>query len=290
MNMAMKTSLALIGTLSLAACGGSQSFEFKKAPFHVYGSAILNEDPSPIYPRDSFDLFGLGEDQSRAPAQASRAGSTESEIVDWRPEKASEGVESRGAVDSKETKVAKKAPAKAEPDVEGIRSVEHAADFIRAIYKVNKVDLGPAAGGQAIATLHETFKRRGRIYHATRPAVGDVIFFHNTFDRNGDQRNNDWYTHIGLVEGVEEDGTIHVLSYREGKVDSFVLNLEHPSVERKKGGKVWNESIRPRSGRDAAFTQYLGGELFAGFGSLLGDRTELMVVDNWSPGMVIEGL
>ncbi len=167
----------------------------------------------------------------------------------------------------------------------------NAANFVQAIYKVNGVDLKVGQGEEAIAQMHEGIKKRGRIYHATRPAVGDVIFFHNTFDRNGDGRNNDWYTHVGMVEGVEEDGTIHVLSFLGGKVDSFPINLEHPRLASDEStGKMWNHPLRQQLDTDPPFTQYLGGELFAGFGSMLGDRTELIVIDNWTPGMDLDGL
>lgn len=162
----------------------------------------------------------------------------------------------------------------------------HAAEFIQALYKINGVKVKVGQGEEAIAAMHEDFKQRGRIYHATRPAVGDVVFFHNSFDRNGDGRNNDWFTHVGLVEAVEDDGTIHVLSYLGGQVSAFTINLEHPRVGiDPDGGRTWNHVLRPRDPSDPPFTQYLGGELFAGFGSLLGDRAELMVIDNWTPGM-----
>ena len=313
-----RTCLALLSAFSMMACS-SQGFELKRAPFTVHDNALLNKDPAPAYPReDRFDPFGVESDWSGARSGGALAARDDrgSQIVDWRPNEAlkddDEAIEpvlvepsSTAALDADEpppmaffdpSLEEKVAPREDKPHDEPPRdapspSPQHAADFIRAIYKVNGVDLGAAEGDQAIAALHSAFKRRGRIYHATRPAVGDVIFFHNTFDRNSDRRNNDWYTHIGLVEGVDSDGTIHVLSFREGRVDSFSVNLENPRIARDKAsGKVWNTALRAARNDDPAFTQHLAGELFAGFGSLLGDRTELMVIDNWTPGMSVEGL
>ncbi len=177
--------------------------------------------------------------------------------------------------------------AAAKLDTQDSGAESHTASYLRATYEANGVSFAES-DDEGVAALHQAVKQRGTIYHATRPAVGDIVFFHNTFDRNGDGRNNDWYTHAGLVENVEDDGTIHVLTYSGGRVDSFAMNLEQPGLATdERSGKVWNTSVRHKDGDDAPFTQYLAGELFAGFGNLLGDRTELVVIDNWRPGMMI---
>jgi hypothetical protein len=153
------------------------------------------------------------------------------------------------------------------------------------VYLANGVDIDLPDNEDAVALLYAAAKRRGSVYHATRPAVGDIVFFHNTYDRNGDGRNNDWYTHAGLVEAVDGKGNIHVLSYLDKKVTSFAINLEHP--RQPSSGDVINTQLRPRTAADPEFTQHLGGELFGGFGNLLGERTELVVIDNWMPGMKV---
>jgi len=165
----------------------------------------------------------------------------------------------------------------------------HAAEYVMAVYRINGIDLGVKPNDNAIAEIYNTVKEQGSIYHATRPAVGDLVFFHNTFDRNDDNRNNDWYTHIGLIERVEGDGTIHVLSYLDDSVQSVVINLEHPKIGKDdRTGNTWNTTLRARSENDPPFTQYMGGELFAGFGNILGNRTEFVVIDNWTPGMELK--
>jgi hypothetical protein len=155
---------------------------------------------------------------------------------------------------------------------------------MKAIYEANGVKLGRLEGDDAVATLFAEAKKQGQIYHATRPAVGDLVFFHNTYDRNGDNRNNDWYTHVGLVEGVDKDGTIYVLSWFDGQIQTFPINLEHPKLAREeRSNKIWNLQLRTPGDDDPQHTQYLGGELFAGFAGLLGNRQEIVVIDSWAP-------
>lgn len=329
--------LLVLGLLS--ACGG---FKPRRAPFHVYNSAVLNESPKPEHPKEArFDPLGVDpvewrydpqkgavvEGQAPPPPASKVAAKSAPSAdgvdvkpgakasIDWKLNGGSAEVVSGASALPKAPAPAvappRPAPAPAPRVAEDVAPVreaaapggvavadamevegpEHAARYIQALYKINGVELDVGQGEQTIAAMHESFVRRGRIYHVTRPAVGDVVFFHNTFDRNGDGRSNDWYTHVGLVEGVDEDGTIHVLSFINGRVESFPINLEHPDVARAPGsGKTWNHTLRRRRGDDLPFTQYLGGELFAGFGSLLGDRDELIVIDNWTPGMSLDGI
>ncbi len=153
---------------------------------------------------------------------------------------------------------------------------------------MNEVAVEVGDDDNAIAELYAFTQKRGRVYHATRPAVGDLVFFHNTYDRNQDGRNNDWYTHVGIVEDVEDDGTIHFLSYFNGRVEESTLNLEHPTLAKNKNTQaVWNTTLRARQPDEPPFTQHLASELFAGFGNILGNRTEFDIIDVWSPDTVV---
>jgi surface antigen len=158
---------------------------------------------------------------------------------------------------------------------------ESSCEYVAAVYAANEVDVGPEAK-HSIAELFRRAQDQGQVYHTSRPAVGDLAFFHNTFDRNRDGRNNDWYTHVALVESVAADGTITLLSYLGGKVDRSFMNLEAPTLASREGSVV-NSRLRRESDRDPAYTEYLAGKLFAGFGSLLGNRSEVIVLDDWKP-------
>ena len=159
----------------------------------------------------------------------------------------------------------------------GSYTPEFAAGYVVAVYAANEVPLGHAAAG-SIADLYRKAQQTGTIYHSSRPAVGDLIFFHNTFDRNADGRQNDWYSHVGIVESVDEQGTIALLSYLGGKVGRTYMNLESPALA-ERAGKPLNTRMKAES----SGSEFLAGKLFAGFASLLGNRTEVVVLDEWQP-------
>ena len=159
----------------------------------------------------------------------------------------------------------------------GSYTPEFAAGYVVAVYAANEVTLGNAAAG-SIADLYRKAQQTGTIYHSSRPAVGDLVFFHNTFDRNADGRQNDWYSHVGIVESVDEQGTIALLSYLGGKVGRTYMNLESPALA-ERAGKPLNTRMKAES----TGSEFLAGKLFAGFASLLGNRTEVVVLDEWQP-------
>ncbi len=271
-----RSTAILVLVLVASGCG---SIKAPSAPFTVYNASLLGDDVRPVYPKSAgvlsrgVDTVPLEEDRMVASAPASVA-------VDQPTRPARRAAPA--AAPARPKQAAAPAP---KSDGPVLFQPAHAAAFIRAVYLANGVDIDLPANDDAVALLYAAAKRRGKVYHATRPAVGDIVFFHNTYDRNGDGRNNDWYTHVGMVEAVDDKGNVHVLSYKGGKVTSFAINLEHP---RKASGEgIVNTQLRPRAEGDADFTQYLGGELFAGFGNLLGERTELVVIDNWVPGMKV---
>lgn len=160
-----------------------------------------------------------------------------------------------------------------------------AAAYVRDVYAVNETSLGDR---DAIADIYRYANEHGRIYHS-RPVVGDLVFFNNTHDADGDGRPNDFFSHVGIVENVVENGTITVLSYLDGDVRRFQMNLEHPSEQRVDGAEA-NTVLRERHRDDLASTAYLAGELFAGFAGVLGNRSEVVVLDNWSPSTRLDGL
>lgn len=153
--------------------------------------------------------------------------------------------------------------------------------YVLETYRLNGVSF-ENENDLKIIDLYRAVQREGSIYHTTRPVVGDLVFFHNTFDANRDGRNNDWYSHVGVVEEVRSNGTIVVLSYRAKAVVRDTMNLEHPR-ESQANGRLANSELRARTRQDPEYTQYLAGELFAGFASVLGDLRDVAVIDDWRP-------
>lgn len=157
----------------------------------------------------------------------------------------------------------------------------HALKYVLDTYAMNglRFDNADTLG---IIDLYRAIQKAGTIYHSEIPVVGDLVFFHNTYDANGDRRNNDWYVHVGVIESTSKNGTIAILSYRAGAVTRDYMNLKHAHDAKIDGQRV-NSTLRTKQKNDPAYTQYLAAELFAGFGSILGDRNQVRVMNAWKP-------
>jgi len=156
-----------------------------------------------------------------------------------------------------------------------------AAAYVRDVYALNETPIGDGSTRQVV-DVYRFAQQRGTIYHNPRPAVGDLAFFHNTEDANGDGRNNDWFTHVGIVESVDAEGTVTILSFVDGRIDRFVMNREREGVARD-GDRTLNAALRAPGRGDVPPDTYLASTLFAGFGALLGDRPHVTVLDQWNP-------
>jgi hypothetical protein len=125
-----------------------------------------------------------------------------------------------------------------------------------------EVALPPARTGS------EALYRAGREVASPRP--GDLVFFHDTYDRNRDRRLNDRFTHVALVEEV--DGSSLTLLHRGGRgVRRMRMDLSRPR------DATANDPVRVRRPGDARRTRYLTGELFAAFGELLDEDVTQML-------------
>ena len=125
-----------------------------------------------------------------------------------------------------------------------------------------------AAAGVTV-TLAPARSRSESLYRAsrpvTRPRPGDLVFFHDTHDRDRNGRRGDRFTHVALVEGV--DGNALTLLHRGGRrVERLRMDLSRPS------DPAANDPVRVHRRRDPRGTRYLSGELFTAFGGLLGNE------------------
>lgn len=121
-----------------------------------------------------------------------------------------------------------------------------------------------AAAGVTV-DLRPARSRTESLFLASRrisePRPGDLVFFHDTHDRDRKRRGGNLFTHVALVESV--DGTGLTLLHRGRRVDRIHMDLSRPS------DRDGNDPVRIRRRGDAPGTRYLSGELFAAFGELL---------------------
>jgi hypothetical protein len=143
-------------------------------------------------------------------------------------------------------------------------------DFLNALVETTTVSSAVAARADAnpVRDLYVRLRRQKKTFAEDTPRVGDLVFFHNTRDLNTDNRNNDWYTSVGVVSRLD-DGTVVFIAPGAREVQEMRLTLDRPRTRRdEKRQLVLNDYVRPKRLSDPAITQYLAGELFAGFGRL----------------------
>jgi len=157
------------------------------------------------------------------------------------------------------------------PELGGRTLPTDCSGYLRGIYAVAGVDLFseglPADNG--VRAIVRWVERHGQLHQRKIPAPGDLVFFDNSYDRNGDGRLNDRFTHAGLVEQVAADGTAQIIHATNHGIVREPMNLLHPHDDADALGRPLNAPLRRKSSRDPARTPHLMSELFAGFGTVL---------------------
>lgn len=153
--------------------------------------------------------------------------------------------------------------------LDGRRVPSECSGFVRALFLSSGIDLFAAAreGDNGVRAIARYVERRGRWEAA--PRAGDLAFFDNSYDRNGDGRLNDRLTHIGVVAEVEGDGTALIVHATNHGIVREPMNLVYRHQSTDAAGREINAPLRRSSPRDPAGTPHLMGELFAGFGRVV---------------------
>jgi probable lipoprotein NlpC len=146
--------------------------------------------------------------------------------------------------------------------------------FVEAVYAAEGVPLRRlaqlAAPGETsgVAALWAAAGRYGTRWRGGEwPAPGDLVFFDDTWDRNGNQALDDPFTHLGLVEWVDQQGTVTFLHRAGAGVVRGHLTLDRPAAHRSTGGAELNAPLRARVSKGDR-SPALAGELFVGFGRI----------------------
>ena len=162
---------------------------------------------------------------------------------------------------------------------QGRRISYDCAGVTRAIYLAHGIDLysGATADGRTngVGLIYNHVRKHGRLHRGPVVQAGDLVFFDNTWDFNGDGLVNDPLTHVGIVEEVEHDGTIVFISRVAGAIERYRMNVAHPHVHRTADGRLLNDYMRRKHWRDGEHTVYLTGELFAAFGTRMIDSVSV---------------
>jgi len=134
--------------------------------------------------------------------------------------------------------------------------------FVNAAYARAGINLE----GLNSAALYARAKKQNVFHRRRVPRPGDVAFFDNTWDKNGDRRFNDKLTHVAVVEHVGDNGTITLVHKGGRGVTRTTMNLRHRH-KNKVDGVLLNSFLRVRKSSDRRRVKYLTGELWTGFAS-----------------------
>ena len=156
----------------------------------------------------------------------------------------------------------------------GRRIAYDCAGVTRAVFLKHGIDLygGEPSNSHAngVRLIHAHIRQQGTFHQGPVVHPGDLVFFNNTWDYNGDGKVNDPLTHIGIVERQKPDGTVVFISRVAGAVERYHMNLALPHVYKTADGRILNDYLRRKNVIDPANTGYLTGELFAVFGTRIG--------------------
>jgi hypothetical protein len=143
--------------------------------------------------------------------------------------------------------------------------------FVEAMFERAGLDLRAEArpGDGGVRAFYRYVKRHGRWHTRKLPDPGDLVFFHNSYDRNRDGKLDDLFTHVGIVEEVGADGTLQIIHATNHGIVREPMNLLRPHETRDARGQPINASLRRKLAREPARTPHLMSELFAGFGTVV---------------------
>lgn len=121
---------------------------------------------------------------------------------------------------------------------------------VLASYAFGNIDLSlhfPKHSGNGVRRIFYTLNDENLLYKVEYPVAGDVIFWDNTYDANGNGLVDDEFTHVGLVVDVAADGLISYLHhhYRLGPIVEY-MNLLLPDREYDDTGRRINSALRMR--------------------------------------------
>lgn len=171
------------------------------------------------------------------------------------------------------------------------RLVYDCAGVTRAIFLEHGIDLYRGTfndlKGNGVRLIHNHVRQHGTLHRGSNVSPGDLVFFDNTWDFNGDGKLNDPLTHVGIVERLESDGTVIFISRVANAIERHRMNLNQPHVHKTAQGHVLNDYIRRKHPADPDHTARLTGELFSFYGNLLDPQRSISSADTVSPSAAV---
>lgn len=169
---------------------------------------------------------------------------------------------------------------------QGRRIAYDCAGVARAIFLEHGIDLyrGPIDDqkGNGVRLIYNHVRQHGVVHQGSDVHPGDLVFFDNTWDFNGDGKLNDPLTHVGVVEHSDRDGTVVFISRVADAIARYRMNLSQPHIHKTADGHVLNDYIRRKHPTDPDNAARLTGELFSFYGSLLDPQRSTSLADTFT--------
>lgn len=142
---------------------------------------------------------------------------------------------------------------------------------VMAIYWYAGIDLAqafPNYTGGGTERIYKFLRDKDLLYKTELPKPGDIIFWDNTFDKNGNGKLDDYLTHMGMVVSIDNYGNIEYIheNYRKGIILAK-MNLYKPDeyYEIIDGEKIiLNDPMRMRGSPESK--DWLSSQLYTDFG------------------------
>ncbi len=120
--------------------------------------------------------------------------------------------------------------------------------------------------GNGVKRLNDMGEAYELNYFDALPSPGDVIIWDDTYDKDGDGKWGDPFTHAGIVVSVSENGQITYLHYNYVRgVVLEKMNLFKPDEYTNDAGELVNSPMRMRSHRHIKPDAWLASHLVRGF-------------------------
>ncbi len=125
------------------------------------------------------------------------------------------------------------------------------------------------------ASIWEMAEQLGATHRRKVPNVGDLAFFDNTYDRDGNGKADDELTHIALVIAVDAEGTITLAHGGTSAGRSTIaMNLRLPYLHATANGEDLNGYLRAVRPHDPSGVGHLTSELFRAFATVRPEDAE----------------
>ncbi len=148
--------------------------------------------------------------------------------------------------------------------VGGVRYRFDCSGVAAGIYAKAGVPVDDGGGAPSTRALYAMVDAQGSL-RRDNPLPGDLVFFDNTYDANGNGVRDDPLSHVGVVEKVLDDGTVLFVHRIGDKIVRWRVNPRRPKDRADEAGNALNHYLRVAEGLQPAL---LTGELFVAYGSL----------------------